>query len=133
MKFLTVGDLRKKLEGLGDAMPVAIEVDCSEEPAGDLAQGELLAAGVETRCDDVERLYLWADQSVVEGTTPPAGDVDGVYWVHHPGDPPYLMERRSDQFGTCYWSDFGREDYFVGIPKGLVILRGPLKPPRELP
>jgi hypothetical protein len=128
MKFLTVGDLRKKLEGLDDAMPVAIEVDCGEFDPSDLAQGELLAADVETRCDDVERLYLWADQSVVEGAAPPAGDVDGVYWVRNPGDPPYLMERRGDQ-----WFDFGSEDYFVGIPKGLVILRGPLKPPREVP
>ena len=68
--FLRVGHLRAAIKDLPDDMPVALEIDQSSLEDGDkcdLAQGELKIAGVETRCDDVERLYLWADGNVVEG------------------------------------------------------------------
>ena len=57
-KPLTVGDLRKALAGLPDDMPVSLEVS-EPEDGTDIAQAFLRMANVETRCDEVDRLYLW--------------------------------------------------------------------------
>ena len=56
--LLTVGDLRKALVGVPDDMPVALEI-AEPEDGTDFAQSFLRIASVETRCDEVDRLYLW--------------------------------------------------------------------------
>jgi hypothetical protein len=69
-KTFTVGDLRKALAGCQNNMPVSLEIADLEEGT-DLAQAFLRNASVETRCDDVERLYLWGsyddDVEMIEG------------------------------------------------------------------
>lgn len=55
---LTVGDLRKALEGHPDDMEVMLEIDAVEDMA-DLAQANLRQAAVECRCDEADVFYLW--------------------------------------------------------------------------
>lgn len=57
---MTVGALRKALAGLSDAMPVALEIETDD----DLVQADLRGADVEARCDEIDRLYLWASVTV---------------------------------------------------------------------
>ncbi len=58
---LTVCALRKAMDGLQDDMPVVIEI--AEPDGSDLAQAHLRIASVESRCDEVDRFYLWGDVS----------------------------------------------------------------------
>ncbi len=58
---LTVGDLRKALEGVPDDLEVVLEIATAEEEL-DLAQADLRTASVEERCDDKPCLYLWGSQ-----------------------------------------------------------------------
>jgi hypothetical protein len=59
-KPITVADLRRAIEKLPDDMTVVLEINEPEED-DDLPQAWLRAATVESRCDEVERLYLWGD------------------------------------------------------------------------
>lgn len=61
---MNVGQLKKILADLPDEMPVALEVETDE--GDELAQGDLQMANVECRCDDVDRLYLFAEDQVVD-------------------------------------------------------------------
>jgi hypothetical protein len=64
MKRMTVGELRKSLEGVADEMPVILEVarDDSAEEWNDLVQAYARKSDVEFRCADEEALYLWGDE-----------------------------------------------------------------------
>lgn len=54
---MKVGDLRKAIADLPDDMTVVLEIQPSESDP-DWPQAALRDAGVESRCDEVERLYL---------------------------------------------------------------------------
>ncbi len=66
---LTVGDLRKAIEGVRDDMPVIVEIarDESSEEADDLPQAYLRTATPEFRCADEEALFLWGDADADRG------------------------------------------------------------------
>jgi hypothetical protein len=57
---MNVKQLRELIADLPNDMPVAVEVTFDD---GDGFEGAgLKNVNVETRCDDVERLYLWGEQ-----------------------------------------------------------------------
>ena len=56
---MNVKHLRDLIATLPDDMPVCVEVTFNDD---DFEGAELQSANVETRCDDVERLYLWGNQ-----------------------------------------------------------------------
>lgn len=56
-KSLTVGELKKLLDGLPD--PTTIVLEIAEPDDSDFAQCSLQKANVEARCDEVDRLYLY--------------------------------------------------------------------------
>jgi hypothetical protein len=61
---MTVGELHKILGPLPDDMLVEMEI---EHAGGDeLLQADLRSAKVESRCDEVDRLYLWGEHLRVE-------------------------------------------------------------------
>jgi hypothetical protein len=57
---MTVGELRRALVGLSDSLPVRLEVTFGD--GADFEGADLHLARVESRCDEVEALYLWGDQ-----------------------------------------------------------------------
>jgi len=61
---MTVGDLRRALEGLPGSMEVVLEIS-AEEPDVFL-QSDLESVGVEERCDEIARLYLSGDVDPIE-------------------------------------------------------------------
>jgi hypothetical protein len=64
---VTVGELRKRLQGLAGDMPVEMEIVCDHfDPEDDVAMSDLLVASVETRCDEVERFYLFGKHGKVQ-------------------------------------------------------------------
>ena len=83
---LTVGDLRKALEGHPDDMPVVIEI-ASPEANTDLAQAHVRAASVECRCDEEDRFYIYGD--VEEDDAEFSDDLEAALqaagYKHHPG------------------------------------------------
>lgn len=74
---MNVGELKKVLANLPDDMTITIEV--SHNDGDDIAQGDLKSADVECRCDEVDRLYLWAaDDDCIcdDGSGVAEGEVD---------------------------------------------------------
>jgi antibiotic biosynthesis monooxygenase (ABM) superfamily enzyme len=57
---MTVDELRKILADLPGHLPVCVEVSFQEGDEHEVA--DLQTVDVETRCDDIETLYLWGDQ-----------------------------------------------------------------------
>ena len=67
---ITVGELRKRLQGHPSDMPVEMELVIEEFPCGDMAVGDVQAASAETRCDGVPRFYLWGIHGKVREPQP---------------------------------------------------------------
>ena len=61
---MTVGELRRQLQGLPGDMPVELEV--THDDGDKVAMSDLLLAAVEERCDGVPRLYLSGEHGEVE-------------------------------------------------------------------
>jgi hypothetical protein len=57
---MNVKHLRDLIAGLPDDMPVCVEVTFNDND--DFEGADLHLATVETRCDEVECLYLWGNQ-----------------------------------------------------------------------
>ena len=57
---MNVKHLRDLIAHLPDNLPVCVEVTFND--GDDFEGAELHSAEVETRCDEVERLYLWGNQ-----------------------------------------------------------------------
>lgn len=57
---MTVGELRVILAELPDDMPVEMEIQ-NDDAKDELTQCDLRSADVESRCDEIDRLYLWGD------------------------------------------------------------------------
>lgn len=57
---MNVKQLRDLIAHLPGDLPVAVEVTFND--SDDFEGAELHSANIETRCDEVERLYLWGDQ-----------------------------------------------------------------------
>ena len=67
MKPLDVGELRRAIQGLPDDMAVVVEAWAADEVAeGDVVQVALQIAKVESRCDDVDVLYLSGDAAELQ-------------------------------------------------------------------
>ena len=58
---MTVGELRKLLVGLPEDMPVVVEV--THDDGDGFVGADLQLAAIESRCDEVERFYLWGDEN----------------------------------------------------------------------
>lgn len=71
---MTVGELRKKLQGLASDVPVELEL-CDDDGVS-VAAGDLEEASAEERCDEVLRFYLWGTHGRVhESPEGPTGDL----------------------------------------------------------
>lgn len=74
---MTVGELRAKMRGLPDSMMVELEVTLGNGTSlgeDEIAGGDLLAASVEERCDEVPRFYLFGEHGRVQA--PPAEPIE---------------------------------------------------------
>lgn len=58
---MNVGELKARLAGLDDGMEVMLEVMCESSKGDDLMLAGLSLFTIESRCDDVECVYLWGD------------------------------------------------------------------------
>jgi hypothetical protein len=58
---LTVGDLRRKIDGLPDDLPVMVEVFFEDHSGDEHHISGFADAIVEARCDDQECLYIRGD------------------------------------------------------------------------
>ena len=69
---MTVGELRRMLQGISADIPV--EMELYDDDGVQVAVGDLQVASVEERCDEIPRLYLWGENGKVRE---PAGEARG--------------------------------------------------------
>jgi hypothetical protein len=74
---MTVGELRKRLQGIPPDVQVELEL-CDDEGVM-VACGDLQVASLEERCDEMPRFYMWGEHGKVrEPEGEPRGELELV-------------------------------------------------------
>jgi len=76
-KHMTVGELRRALEGVDDSMIVIVELTLNEDNGDEHHVGGLSGVKVEYRCADKPALFLSGDQEPDDYDPYEEGDDDG--------------------------------------------------------